>query len=66
MYDIAKLEKSDAVGSLLWNPDKLLPSLYELRNKGIISKVSEIDSIRQFTISYDLETIVDKLVKGAW
>lgn len=66
MYDIAKLEKSDAVGSLLWNPDKLLPSLYELRNRGIISKVSEIDSIRQFTISYDLETIVDKLVKGAW
>ena len=49
MYDIAKLEESSAIRALLWRPDRILPSLYELRNLSLIAKVSQIDSVRQFT-----------------
>jgi DNA repair protein RadC len=62
MYDIAKLEESSAIRALLWRPDRILPSLYELRNLGLIAKVSEIDSVRQFTTRWTLEEIVERLV----
>lgn len=58
MYDISKLEKSQAVRTLLWNPDRLLPALYELRNQGLITKVSEIDTVRQFTTRWSLPEVV--------
>ena len=61
MYDIAKLEENQYVRALLWNPERILPSLYELRNLGIISKVSEIDSFRQFTTRWDLERVVAEI-----
>ena len=64
MYDIRKLEKNRIVRSMLWNPESLLASLYELRNQGIISKVSEIDTIRQFTTRYALEDAIKHLVAG--
>jgi DNA repair protein RadC len=59
MYPIAKLEGNRAVRALLWNPDQVLPALYELRNRGILSKVSEIDSVRQFTTRLTLERAVE-------
>jgi DNA repair protein RadC len=58
IYDIARLEHSRAMRTLLWNPDRLLPALYELRNRGIISKVSEIDTVRQFATRYSLADAV--------
>ena len=61
MYDISKLEKNQAVRTLLWNPDRLLPSLYELRNQGLIAKVSEIDNVRQFTTRWNLSQVVNLL-----
>ncbi len=61
MYRIAALESNIAIRSLLWNPDRLLPSLYELRNRGIISKVSEIDDVRQFTTKWTLDQMVNEL-----
>lgn len=61
MYDIAKLERNRAVRALLWNPDRILPALYELRNRGILSKVSEIDSVRQFTTRMTLDQAVEAL-----
>lgn len=61
MYDIGKLEANRAVRALLWSPDRLLPALYELRNQGIISKVSQIDSVRQFTTRMTLDEVVDAL-----
>jgi len=64
MYDIGKLEKNRIVRAMLWNPERLLASLYELRNQGIISKVSEIDTIRQFTTRYALEDAIKHLVAG--
>ena len=49
-------------GSLLHADFHLLPSLYELRNQGLISKVSEIDNIRQFTTKWTLDELVEHLV----
>lgn len=58
MYSLASLESHPAVRHMFWNPDRILPSIYELRNRGLISKVSEIDSVRQFTTRYDLAGLV--------
>jgi DNA repair protein RadC len=61
IYDIGKLENNRAINSMLWKPDGLLTSLYELRNQGFISKISEIDSVRQFTTRFTLEEVVNQL-----
>lgn len=62
MYDIGKLEQNRAIRALLWGPDRLLQALYELRNQGIISKVSQIDSVRQFTTRMTLDEVVETLM----
>jgi DNA repair protein RadC len=62
MYDIRKLDENRMIRAMLWNPERLLHSLYELRNLGFISKVSEIDNIRQFTTKYTLEGVVEQIV----
>jgi DNA repair protein RadC len=64
MYDIRKLEENRMIRAMLWNPERILHSLYELRNQGIISKVSEIDNIRQFTIKYTLTGVVEQIISG--
>ncbi|HUT56933.1 MAG TPA: hypothetical protein VNA25_03545 [Phycisphaerae bacterium] len=68
MYDVGKLETNRAVRAMLWNPSQIVSALYELRNFGIISKVSEIDNIRQFTTKWPLRKVVEHLaaqgVKG--
>ncbi len=61
MYNLGSIEHHPAIGHMFWNPDRILPSVYELRNLGLISKVSEIDSVRQFTTKYDLAGMVDVL-----
>jgi hypothetical protein len=62
MYDIAKIQDNEFIRALLWNPDQVIPALYELRNKGVIAKVSEIDSVRQFTTKWRLGQLVEHLV----
>lgn len=64
IYPIAEIENGGAYRTLLWNPDSLLPSLYELRNQGVISKISEIDTYRQFTVSLSLQDLVKQLAAG--
>ncbi|MBI2939060.1 MAG: DNA repair protein [Chloroflexi bacterium] len=64
MYDIARLESNQAIRAMLWDPARILPALYELRDLGIISKVSQIDSVRQFTTRWALGEAVDALVGG--
>lgn len=64
MYDFRKIEENRAIRAMLWSPEQIIPSLYELRNRGIISKVSEIDNIRQFTTKWQLERVVEHLVDG--
>ena len=63
MFDIGKLEQNRAIQAMLWKPDAIIPALYELRNRNIISKVSEIDSVRQFTTKYTLEQVSEVLAR---
>lgn len=65
MYEISKLEQSPIIRAMLWNPDRLLPDVYELRNLGFLAKVSEIDSFRQFTTKYTLDELVEVMTGGA-
>lgn len=58
MYDLSLLENNAAMLPLLWNPDRILPAIYELRNRGVLAKVSEIDSVRQFTTKWALDQLV--------
>ena len=61
MFDISKVEKNEIFIPQLWQSRELLESLYILRNKGIISKISEIDTVRQFTTKHTLEQFVESL-----
>lgn len=61
MYDIRKLEENRLIRAMLWNPERLLHTLYELRNRGLISKISEIDNVRQFTTRHTLAKVVAQL-----
>jgi len=64
MYDIRKLDENRMIRAMLWNPERLLHALYELRNEGLISKVSEIHNIRQFTTKHTLSGVVKQIVSG--
>ena len=64
MYDIRKLDENRFIRAMLWNPEQLLHALYELRNQKLISKVSEIDNIRQFTTKYTLAGVVEQIISG--
>jgi len=64
MYDIRKLDENRMIRAMLWNPERLLHALYELRNQGFISKISEIDNIRQFTTKHTLAGVVEQIVSG--
>lgn len=63
IYGVAEAESSGVLRCLLWTPERILSGLYELRNLGIISKISEIDSVRQFTLKFDLPGMVNYLLK---
>lgn len=65
IYPIDKLESNSALRAMLWNPDRILSSLYELRNLGLIAKVSEIDSVRQFTTRYNLDQVTSRVAGEA-
>ncbi len=64
MYDIRKLDENRMIRAMLWNPERVLHALYELRNQGLISKISEIDNIRQFTTKHTLAGVVERIVSG--
>jgi len=62
MYELNKIEENQIVAQMLWKPDQILPMTYELRNKGFISKISEIDNFRQFTTKWNLEQAIERLI----
>ena len=62
MYDIGLLERSRPLKAMLWQPDQIVPALYELRNRGLVNKVSEIDTVRQFTTRWTLDEMVEQLL----
>ncbi len=62
MYELNLIENNSHINHLLWKPDQILPMVYELRNKGFISKISEIDSFRQFTTKLNLGHALELLI----
>jgi hypothetical protein len=53
IYSFDALERGPMRRWLLWDRDWMRRQLYNLRDFGVISKVSEIDAMRQFTLLYD-------------
>lgn len=45
---------------LLWDREWLRRQLYNLRDIGVISKISEIDNVKQFTVAYDQSVTLQK------
>ena len=63
MYSFERLFKGPMHRWLLWDQQWMVRQLYVLREAGILSKVSEIDGMRQFTTKYTLDDAVRHLVK---
>ncbi len=53
MYRFEELEEGPMRHWLLWDRKWMHQQLYNLRDFGILSKVSQIDTLRQFTLQYD-------------
>ena len=47
---------------LLWDQQWMIRQLYRLRETGLLSKISEIDRLRQFTTKYTLADAVQRIV----
>jgi len=61
IYPVKSLLENPFFTGMLWDTEQFLMNLYELRNRGLIAKVSEIDNIRQFTTKYTLDEVVNQL-----
>jgi DNA repair protein RadC len=46
---------------LLWDQHWMVQQLYRLREVGLLSKVSEIDRLRQFTIKHTLADALQRI-----
>jgi len=55
MYTFEALENGPTRLWMLWDREWMHRQLYNLRDLGIIAKVSEIDTLRQFTLAVDQE-----------
>ncbi len=64
MHRLDHLEGSAAFKAMLWTKEDMKTCLYELRNRGLITKVSEVDSLRQFTTRYTLAEVVERIEAG--
>lgn len=64
MYDLTKLENNAILRAMVWKSDQVLPKQYELRNRGLVTKVSEIDIVRQFALPFTLGQLVEKVGGG--
>jgi hypothetical protein len=62
MYDSNLLKNNPYITAMLWDSDCIDEILYDLRNYGYISKVSNIDGIKQFTTKYHLAEITEILI----
>ena len=56
MYRFEELEEGPMRHWLLWDREWMHKQLYNLRDFGILSKVSQIDTLRQFTLQFDQRT----------
>lgn len=56
IYSFEQLDASPLRRWLLWEREWLRRQLYNLRDFGLVAKVSEIDTVRQFSLQYDQAT----------
>jgi DNA repair protein RadC len=61
IYNISNVEDNEVFLAQLWKKTDLLNSLYVLRDNNHLSKVSEIDDVRQFSIKYDLKKLIENI-----
>ena len=62
MYSFDKMLHGPMHKWLLWDQPWMIRQLYALREVGLLSKVSEIDRMCQFTTKYSLSDAVDRIV----
>jgi DNA repair protein RadC len=62
MYSFERIFEGPMHRWLLWDQQWMVRQLYLLREAGILSKVSEIDGMRQFTTKFTLDDAVRRLV----
>jgi hypothetical protein len=62
MYSFERLFDGPMHRWLLWDQQWMVRQLYRLREAGLLSKVSEIDRLRQFTIKYTLADAIQPVV----
>jgi DNA repair protein RadC len=62
MYSFERMFDGPMHKWLLWDQQWMVPQLYRLREAGLLSKVSEIDRLRQFTTKYTLAEAVQPIV----
>jgi hypothetical protein len=56
IYRFEEVEQGPMRHWLLWDREWMQKQLYNLRDVGVLSKVSQIDTLRQFTLQYDQAT----------
>lgn len=52
MYRFEQMEEGSMRHWLLWDREWMVEQLYNLRDVGVLSKVSQIDALRQFTLQH--------------
>lgn len=62
MYSFDRLFSGPMHKWLLWDQQWMVRQLYELRETGLLSKVSDIDRMRQFTTRYSLAEAIQPIV----
>ncbi len=62
MYSFERLFDGPMHRWLLWDQQWMVRQLYRLREAGLLSKVSEIDRLRQFTTQYTLADAIQPVV----
>ena len=62
MYPFGEMSDGPMHKWMLWDQEWMVRQLYRLREAGLLSKVSEIDRLRQFTTRYTLADAVHRIV----
>lgn len=60
IYEMTVLEAGPMRRWLLWDRDWMRRQLYNLQDLGILAKVNEIDTVRQFTLTYNRLEVLDR------
>ena len=65
IYTLDSLENGPARRWLLWDRNWIREQLYALQQWDVVAKVSEIDTIRQFTLRFDQAAALSMFFSGA-